>query len=125
MGQEFVVASFNTNRYYNKNTENIAVLPTGLTAGMVVTVGSDGTLDGNSNFTWATTTGITQTITATASGAETLHTWQVSDDAVAKLTISNSTATDGIFSALITGVGSSTSTSLNICLLYTSDAADE
>lgn len=55
MGQEFVVPSFNTNRYYNKNTENIAVLPTGLTAGMVVYVQSDGTLDGSLNHFWDNT----------------------------------------------------------------------
>ena len=140
MGQEFVVPSFNTNRYYNKNTENIAVLPTGLTAGMVIYVQSDGTLDGSLNHFWDDTNNIliigditkattialggsVQVITPSiTSTAEVLQSWKVADDTVSNFRIANSTAGGAAFGAGLIGTSAgSTSPGLLVQSEITTD----
>jgi hypothetical protein len=67
---------------------------------------------------------MTNVITATASTAETLHTWSVSDDPAALFKISNGTSTDAGFIPTLTGISAGASYGLYVNAQAASDTGD-
>lgn len=140
MGQEFVVPSFNTNRYYNRNTDSIMTLPTGATTGSILFVGSDGTVDqDNNNLFWDDTNNIfsigdnTPAASATggslqvthnnAAGSEVLSSWRLGlDTGTSDIRIESGSGTSTIFIPTVRGISGAANSGLTLVGQTTTDS---